>query len=420
MLHIPYGKSTLLLDDTEMTVLRSHVNELTSDSSGQKLVQDALENPIGTLPLAELAKNKKNCTIIISDHTRPVPSQDIIPLMLQELRKENHDIEITLLVATGFHRQTTREELETKLGKEIIDTERIVVHDCRDEKRNIRIGTLPSGVPLVIDRIAAETELLVSEGFIEPHFFAGFSGGRKSVLPGICDQLTVLGNHRSSFIDNPNARTGVLKNNPIHKDMIAAARMAKLAFIVNVIIDENKRPIAAFAGDLEEAHKKGCELLRTYCEIPATDADIVITSNGGFPLDQNVYQCVKGLSAAEACGCDDATLIICAELEDGHGGDGFYSMLYGCKDVKELYNKIMATSWQDTVPDQWEAQILARILINHQVIFVSPASRKDLLIKMKLGWAPTLNAALDQARKNKGGQASITVIPNGVGVIVKR
>ena len=300
MISIPYGKGSLLWEGPFDGLLTSRVDELKSDRSGRELVEAAMEHPIGTPKLSVLAAGKNTCTIIISDHTRPVPSRDILPPMLRALREGNPKIEITLLVATGFHRPTTTAELEAKLGPEILGRERIVVHDAFDSGSNVELGILPSGAPLVIDRAAAETELLISEGFIEPHFFAGFSGGRKSVLPGVCDKTTVLGNHCGEFIASPNARTGVLEGNPLHIDMVAAARMAKLAFIVNVVIDEEKKTVAAFAGDFEKAHAAGVAFLRPYCEVKAVPGDIVVTSNGGAPLDQNIYQSVKGLTAAES------------------------------------------------------------------------------------------------------------------------
>ena len=420
MLHLPYGRETLPFDEKNAAVLRSRVSQLRSDKPGLRIVEDAMAHPIGSEPLSALSRGKKTCTIIISDHTRPVPSRDILPPMLRQLREGSPDIEITLLVATGFHRGTTQEELRTKLGDEILKNERIVIHDCRDAASNVCIGTLPSGAPCVIDRAAAETDLLVAEGFIEPHFFAGFSGGRKSVLPGVCDQVTVLGNHCSRFIDSKFARTGVLEGNPLHRDMVAAARLAKLSFIVNVVIDEEKRTVAAFAGDMEQAHEAGCAFLRQYCEVPAAPADIVITTNGGAPLDQNVYQCVKGLTAAEASAKDGAVLIMCAELSDGHGGEGFYQTLKKCVHPAELYDRIMATAQDKTVPDQWESQILARILMHHRVIFVAPEKTRQLLQDMKLGWAPGLDCALEMARAEKGADASVTVIPDGVSVIVKQ
>ena len=401
-------------------MLTSHVDQLKSTQSGLEIVHRAMTAPIGSPCLKDLARGKKTCTIIISDHTRPVPSRDILPPMLEELRDGNPKIDITLLVATGFHRGTTAEELRTKLGEEIFSHEKIVIHDCRDKASNVKIGTLPSGAPLVIDRLAAETDLLVSEGFIEPHFFAGFSGGRKSVLPGVCDQVTVLGNHCSRFIDSEYARTGILKNNPLHHDMVAAAHMAKLAFVVNVIIDENKHTVTAFAGDMDQAHESGCDFLRRYCEVQAIPGDVVITSNGGAPLDQNIYQCVKGLTAAEASAKDGAVLIMCAGLSDGHGGEGFYRSVCDCERPAAIYQSIMNTPQSETIPDQWESQILARILMKHRVIFVSPAEREAMLHEMKLDWAPNLDAAIAMAKKEKGADAQITVIPNGISVIVKK
>ncbi len=280
MLHIPYGKTHFEFDEGSANVLTSSIGELKAEGSCADIVRAAMENPIDSPKLSELAKGKKNCVIIISDHTRPVPSRDIIPNMLRELREGSPDIDVTLLVATGFHRPTSTAELEAKLGAELVKECKIVIHDCRDAESNVQIGVLPSGAPLVIDRLAVEADLLISEGFIEPHFFAGFSGGRKSVLPGISDQVTVLGNHCSKFIDSDKARTGNLDGNPIHADMVAAAEMAKLAYIVNVIIDEDKKTVAAFAGNFVTAHRAGCDFLLNYAKVKPAMADIVITSNG--------------------------------------------------------------------------------------------------------------------------------------------
>ena len=295
MVRIPYGKTFIEFDETGASVLTSRIGELKAEGSGADIVKKAMESPIDSPRLSELARGKKTCTIIISDHTRPVPSRDILPNMFAELRQGSPDIAITLLVATGFHRPTSTQELEAKLGQEIMSQVKIVVHDCRNPDSNVQVGVLPSGAPCIIDRVAAEADLLISEGFIEPHFFAGFSGGRKSVLPGISDQVTVLGNHCSRFIDSDFSRTGILDGNPMHEDMIAAAKFAKLAYIVNVVIDESKKTVAAFAGNYVTAHRKGCDFLLSYCQVKPAYADIVITSNGGAPLDQNVYQCVKGM-----------------------------------------------------------------------------------------------------------------------------
>ena len=419
MISIPYGKGQLCWEFPYDGLLTSRVDQLKSEKTGQELVEEAMAHPIGTPTLRELAVGKKSCTIIISDHTRPVPSRDILPPMLRQLRQGNPDIQITLLVATGFHRLTTKEELTAKLGEEIASAETIRVHDAFDPDSNVQIGILPSGAPLVIDRAAVETDLLISEGFIEPHFFAGFSGGRKSVLPGVCDKTTVLGNHCGQFIASPFARTGVLEGNPLHTDMVAAAEMAKLAFIVNVVIDEGKKTVAAFAGDFRQAHEAGTAFLRQYCEVEAIPGDIVVTSNGGAPLDQNIYQSVKGLTAAEASAKEGAVLIMCAQLADGTGGQGFYTSLRDCESPEDHFAQCAATPQNETIPDQWESQILARILMKHRVIYVSRPEMEQTLREMKLEYAPTLEAALTMAKADKGENASITVIPNGISVIVK-
>ena len=414
---IPYGKSFLSFEEAECAVLQSRIGELKAEADGLEIVRQAMENPIDSPRLYELAKGKKTCTIIISDHTRPVPSKDILPNMLKELREGNPEIAVTLLVATGFHRLSTEAELEAKVGKDIMASCRIAVHDCRDANANVSIGTLPSGAPLVLDRLAVETDLLIAEGFIEPHFFAGFSGGRKSVLPGVCDQITVLGNHCSRFIDSAYSRTGILDGNPIHADMVAAAEMAKLSYIVNVVIDEEKWTVAAFAGNPITAHRAGCDFLLSYAQVSPIFSDIVITSNGGAPLDQNLYQCVKGMTAVEATCREGGTIILCAECADGHGGEGFYNALKDCASPEALYAEQMATPQDKTVPDQWESQILARILMHYRVIMVSRPEMKQIVEDMKMIYASSVEEAVSLAR-SFGGK-SITVIPNGISVIVR-
>ena len=200
---IPYGSDALTLelpDEKVLGLLEPNVEVAAAEASEDDIVLAAMAHPYGDRTLSELAVGKDTCTIIVSDHTRPVPSKHIIPFMLEELRAGNPDIKVTLLVATGFHRPTSTDELRSKLGDDIVDSERIVIHDAFDPSTNEKIGVLPSGADLVIDREAVHTDLLIAEGFIEPHFFAGFSGGRKSVLPGVCDAVTVMGNHCSKFI----------------------------------------------------------------------------------------------------------------------------------------------------------------------------------------------------------------------------
>ena len=201
---LPYGKEYLnaqIEEEHLAGVLVSELHSYKAPKSGAELVQEALENPIGSPRLCDMAVGKKNVVIISSDHTRPVPSHIIMPLLLAEVRKGNPDADITILISTGLHRLTTVEELEGKFGKEITDNERIIVHDC-DKHEMTHLGKLPSGGNLIINKIATDADLLIAEGFIEPHFFAGFSGGRKSVLPGVASRETVMYNHNSAFIAN--------------------------------------------------------------------------------------------------------------------------------------------------------------------------------------------------------------------------
>ena len=412
--HLPYGKTHLPIDVPKERIMLSRVDDIPKSESEDALVLAAMEKPIGSPRLCELAKGKQHCTLIISDHTRPVPSKHIVPHMLAELRQGNPDILITLLVSTGLHRTTTEKELREKLGDEIVDNEVIFVHDAYDDRKNYFMGTLPSGAPLYVDGLVHETDLLIAEGFIEPHFFAGFSGGRKSVLPGCCGKETVLGNHCGAFIASEKARTGILDGNPIHIDMEAAAEMAHLAYIVNVVIDSEKRVAAAFAGDFRAAHQAGVEFLRNYCEVPAIYGDIVVTSNGGAPLDQNLYQCVKGMTAAEAACNPGGTIILCAEIADGMGGEGFYQQLKTCESPKALYEQFSLTPQKDTAPDQWQSQILARVLTHHRVIVVTGVKMREKILEMKMEHAETLEEALRMA-----GDGSLTVIPDGVSIMVK-
>ena len=406
-------------DDTP--VLTSRVDELSSEKTGLEIVREAMEHPIDSPRLRELAKGKPDCVIIISDHTRPVPSKDILPNMVRELREGSPDIKISLLVSTGFHRPTTAEELRGKLGDALFEEFRdnIIIHDAHDPGRNVKVGLLPSGPDCILDKAAMNASLLIAEGFIEPHFFAGFSGGRKSILPGIADAVTVMGNHCSKFIDSPYSRTGILDGNPMHEDMLAAAKMSKLAYIVNVVIDENKNTVAAFAGNYETAHRKGCDFISDYVCVKPAYADIVISTNGGYPLDQNAYQSPKGMTAAEATVKEDGVIIMLSSCIDGTGGDFFYHIIADEPDIETAYQKFLATPQEETRPDQWCSQILARIVRKHTVIFVADPSQKEMIEGLKMTYAQTLDEAYALARKIKGDEASLTCIPNGISVVVR-
>ena len=421
---VPFGKEkvTFSLPEEDVAgVLVSHAHEYTAKASEEELVAEALAHPIGSPRLNELAKGKKTCTIISSDHTRPVPSHVIMPQLLAELRKGSPDIDITILIATGMHRPTTHDELVAKYGAEIADHEHFVIHNSRKDEDMVSIGTLPSGGECRVNRYAVETDLLVAEGFIEPHFFAGMSGGRKSVLPGIASKVTVLANHCSEFINSPHARTGILEGNPIHRDMLYAAKAAKLAFICNVVIDADKKVIAAFAGDREQAHYAGCEFEMKLAGVKPVPADIVVTTNGGYPLDQNIYQSVKGMTAAEATVKEGGVIIMLSKCNDGHGGKVFYETFRDEKNLQRMMKTFVETPPDETIIDQWQSQIFARLLMRATVVFISDAP-DDMVADLHMVPAHSLEEALakaDEILAAKGiANGSILAIPDGVSVMV--
>ncbi|MBO5040449.1 MAG: nickel-dependent lactate racemase [Clostridia bacterium] len=419
--HYGKGRLTHTFDDNELIgVLESSINEYSPEYDGSVLVRKAMESPIGTKPLFELAKGKNKVVIIASDHTRPVPSKIIIPPMLEEIRKGNPDADITILIATGCHRGTTKDELVSKFGEEIVKNEKIHIHDCDDRDNLINIGNLPSGSPCEINKIAIEADLLVAEGFIEPHFFAGFSGGRKSVLPGVAGRSTVLGNHCSEFIADPNARTGILDGNPLHKDMLWAAKKANLAYIVNVILNAEKETIFAVAGDVDEAHKAGTTFINDLCRVQAIPADIVISTNGGYPLDQNVYQAVKGMTAAEATVKENGVIIMLARSNDGIGGDHFYHQLADEPNIDKTMALFMSRGKNETVPDQWQTQVMLRVLKRASVIYVSEMD-DETISKMHMIPATDISDAIRKAKDILGNnEPKIVAIPDGISVIVQQ
>ena len=420
-LHFPYGKETLSIDIDDKNlkgVLVSSLHDYKSQKSPKDLVEEALMNPIGSERLSKLSEGKKKVVLICSDHTRPVPSKVIVPPMLREIRKGNPDAEVTIVISTGCHRATTREELIAKFGEEIVEKENIVIHKA-DESPVTFLGILPSGGELLINSIVAEADLVCSEGFIEPHFFAGFSGSRKSILPGVASRTTVLANHCSEFIASPYSRTGILEGNPIHRDMVWAARKAKLAFICNVVINSEKEPIYAVAGDVEKAHEEGCRFLSSLCRVKAATADIVISTNGGYPLDQNIYQALKGMTAAEATVREGGVIIMLAASNDGLGGDDFYHQMADEKDIHKTMALFLSRGRNETVPDQWQTQIFLRILMKATVVYVSSAP-DGIVEDLHMVPAHSLEEALEKARKIVGkADATITAIPDGVSVIVE-
>ncbi len=416
---IPYYTSSMDLHIDEgnlKAVVNSRTDEFDPGKTEAELVEAALANPIGTPRLSELARGKKKVVVVTSDHTRAVPSKLTLPILLKEIRSGNPEADITILIATGLHRPTTEAEQRRMFGDAIVDNEKIAVNDAfRDEDFDY-VMNLPSGAELWVNRLALNCDLLVTEGFIEPHFFAGFSGGRKSILPGICNAATVNENHSYKAIASPYSTTGVLEHNPIHEDMVCAARKVNVQFILNVALNGEKKVIAAFAGDLERAHEKGVAFVRELAQCPSVTGDIVVTSNGGYPLDQNLYQSPKAVATAEACCRDGGVIIMCASCCDGMGGTHFEKLIVrGTVDeIDEYLSKIPP---KETISEQWCAQIYSRILKKHRVIIVTTFLDHELVKKANMIPASSVDEALEKAYQLMGRDAQVVVIPDGVAVL---
>ena len=385
---IPYYTSTLDLHVDEANlkaVVTAKMHEYKADKSEEQLVLDALEHPIGTPRLRELAKGKKKVVLVTSDHT-------------------------------GLHRATTEDEQRHMFGDAIVDNEKIAINNAFDPSQFVHMCTLPSGADFNVNRLAVECDLLVTEGFIEPHFFAGFSGGRKSILPGICSQETVNENHSYKAIASPYSNTGILEHNPIHEDMLYAARKVNVQFIFNVALDGKKKIIAAWAGDLEQAHAEGVAFIRKWSQCPSVTGDIVVTSNGGYPLDQNLYQSPKAVATAEACAGENGVIIMCCSCADGMGGTHFEKLIT-MGSVDEIDSYLSKIPPKETIPEQWCPQIYARILKKHPVILVTTYLNHDEVRRANMIPASTPDEALQIAYSMKGRDASVVVIPDGVSVL---
>lgn len=416
---IPYYTSTLNLhvdEENLKAVLTAKMHGFHAEKTQEQLVLDALEHPVGSPRLRELARDKQKIVIVTSDHTRAVPSKITLPLLLKEIRSGNPQADITILIATGLHRPTTEEEQRRMFGDEIVDHEKIAINNAFDPEQFLELCTLPSGAVFQVNKLAAQCDLLMTEGFVEPHFFAGFSGGRKSILPGVCSERTVNENHSYKAVSHPRSNSGMLKDNPIHADMLCAAKAVNVQFIFNVALDGEKKIVAAWAGDLEKAHEAGVAFIRQWSQCPVVTGDIVVTSNGGYPLDQNLYQSPKAMATAEACAGEDGVIIMCCSCCDGMGGAHFGEILQrGTPDEIDRY--LSEIPPQKTIPEQWCAQVCVRVLRKHQVILVTTFLDHDEVRRANMIPASTPDEALEIAYRLKGNHARVVVIPDGVSVL---
>ncbi|HTW05875.1 MAG TPA: nickel-dependent lactate racemase [Acidimicrobiales bacterium] len=331
-------------------------------------VRAAVRCPVSGPPLRDRVRRGQSVAIAICDGTRPQPRSIVVPVLLEELEGLARPEDIVVLVATGTHRGNTHSELVEMLGEDVLGAVRVVNHDARDEGALTWAGRHGKDVPVWLNSEWLAADVRVSTGFVEPHFFAGFSGGPKLVAPGLAGLETTLTLHDAARIGHPQARWGVTVGNPVHDDVRAIAAGTGVTFALDVALDSRHRILAAFGGDLLAMHAVACgTVMRWSMRQVAAPFDVVVTSNAGFPLDQNLYQAVKGMSAGAQVVKPGGLVICVAECRDGFPDHGSYrSELVAAKSVAELGEAIARRA--EVVPDQWQLQIQASIMARARVI----------------------------------------------------
>jgi nickel-dependent lactate racemase len=375
---LAYGQSGLMVDmpSQSMDLIEPRFMHGLTDEA--KAIQEALERPIGSAPLRDIAAGADSVAIIFSDRTRPMPSDRVLPVILSELGQVPRN-RITLINALGTHRENTPGELEAMLGRPILENYRVIQHNPHDRMSMVHLGTSRFGNDVWVNREFFEAKVKILTGFIEPHFFAGFSGGPKSVLLGVAAFESILRNHSAPMIDDPRSTWGILEGNPIHEEMVEIAKLVRPDFIVNVTLNKYRAITGVFAGDWKAAHAAGCAFVGASVMRPvARPYDVVVTTNSGFPLDLNLYQTVKGMSAAARIVREGGAIVLASECSDGvpeHGN--FRQLLRTRKTPSELWE--MIRGFPEPVHDQWQVQILAGILMKANVYLYSTLPDDEVL-----------------------------------------
>jgi len=404
---LPTGRIRAILEPREIRPI----------GSPDEVIEMALRKPIGVAQtLQEMARGKRSVLVITSDQTRPVPSRTTLPFLLNEIEAER--AEADLLIATGLHSPPTKEEMAAKYGGENLERfSNVLIHRSGEGDEQFRAGGLSTGLDLYVNgELSKEGQLVIAEGFIEPHFFAGFTGGPKSILPGVAGAKSIMSNHSAERIDDPLSRSGILRGNPIQEEIREASSRAGLRFILNVILDEEKNVVRAVAGETIAAHEVGCGIVSAHNKVGAIPSEIVVTSNNGFPLDRNLYQMVKGLSAAAPIARRGGVIIIVGGCVDGVGHRKFQRMLEESESPGALLGKIRSGEIDEE--DRWEAQILAKVLEVAKVIVVSDGLKESVVEGMHMLHAPTIEEALDRAFELAGPDSKVTFLPRGPATIV--
>ena len=410
---LAYGRDGLdirLPDDLNVRVIQPAYVEGLADQAAA--VRNALLRPIASKPLKERVKPSDQVAVVFNDITRATPYDIILPALLEQF-SHVPDGQIIFFNATGTHRDNTKAELCRMLGEEILQRYRVVQNDCHDRDSHTLVGTTEGGNDIWIHKDYLKCDVRVLTGFIEPHFFAGFSGGGKAVMPGLALLETVLRNHSAKHLDNARATWGVTEGNPLWEEVHQAAAMTDPSFLLNVTLNRDKQITGVFAGDFEQAHVEGCAFVKDNAMVPTEKPfDIVITSNSGYPLDLNLYQSIKGVSAAFQVVKDGGSIICAADCWDGIPDHGEYGkLLREAESVELLLEAIRAPGFSRQ--DMWQAQIHALICCQADVYFHSANLTDEQITGALLRPARSIEATVEALLAKSGRDASICILPEG-------
>jgi nickel-dependent lactate racemase len=373
----------------------------------------ALAQPIGTPPVATLARGRKNACILVCDITRPVPNRMILPPLLRILEQQGiARRDILILVATGLHRPNEGAELVEMLGPEIAADYRIENHHGKVLAEHDYLGTTPHGVPVYLDSRYLQADLKITTGLIEPHLMAGYSGGRKVICPGIAALETVKVWHGPKFLEHPKADCGFVEGNPVHEENTRIALMAGCDFIVNVCLDGQRCVTWAGAGDMIQAWEAGVRFVQGVVRVPVPQAcDVVVTSCAGYPLDTTWYQAIKGLTGALPIVKRGGTIVLAASLSEGLGSPEFQQLMRDNPDLKVFKERILGKDY--FVMDQWQLEELAKVVERCKVKVISDGLPPQTLRRCYVEPAASVEQAVAECLKEYGPEARVAVIPKG-------
>jgi nickel-dependent lactate racemase len=376
-------------------------------------VAAALRQPIGTPPLSELARGRKDACILVCDVTRPVPNRLILPPLLRILEEQGiARRDILLLVATGLHRPNEGAELDEMLGPDVTAGYRVENHHGRILDEHDFLGVTPRGVPVYLDRRYVRADLKITTGLIEPHLMAGYSGGRKVICPGIAALETVKIWHGPQFLEHPRADCGCLDGNPVHEENTRIAKMAGCDFIVNVCLDGQRRVTWVGAGDMEKAWLEGVRFVENVVRVPVPEpCDVVVTSSAGYPLDTTWYQAVKGLTGALPIVKQGGTIVLAASLTEGVGSPEFQRLIADNPDLAVFKQRILGKDYW--VLDQWQLEEQAKVLAKCRVKVVSDGLPAATLRQCHVEPAASVEKAVADCLAEYGPRAKVAVIPKG-------